>query len=52
VVVSRDQDRELLEGETMTPRDRYDVSGWFAIYLAFARWIGGILERRKNSRHG
>jgi hypothetical protein len=46
-------DRQLLEGEIMTPRDRYDVSGPFAIYLAFARWIGGILERvRSRKRDG
>jgi hypothetical protein len=52
VVVSVDRDRKLLEGEIMTPRDKADVTGLVAIQLAFARWIGGILERRKNSRNG
>ena len=50
--MSSDRERQLLEGEIMKPRNHYDVTGPFAIYLAFASWIGAILERRKNSRDG
>jgi len=50
MVVNKDRERQLLEGKIMKPRNHYDVSGPFAIYLAFAQWLGALLERRKNSR--
>jgi hypothetical protein len=52
VVVSKDSERQLLEGEIMKPRNHHDVTGPFAILLAAAQWIGGVLERRKSFRDG
>ena len=46
------KDRELLEGEIMTPRGATDgPMGLFAIHLALARWIGGIVERLRTRKH-
>jgi hypothetical protein len=44
------RDRMMLEGEIMKVRDKADITGLVAIQLAFARWIGGIFNRRRAEK--
>jgi hypothetical protein len=58
MVVNEDKRRDKanrmsMESEMLRVRDKSDLTGFFALQLAFAEWLGGISRRwksRKNDR--